>query len=43
MSTAFLVDGVRTPFGRFGGALAPVRPDDLGAHVLRALADRLPS
>ncbi|MDP9398443.1 MAG: 3-oxoadipyl-CoA thiolase [Actinomycetota bacterium] len=38
-----MVDGVRTPFGRFGGALAPVRPDDLGAHVLRALADRLPS
>jgi 3-oxoadipyl-CoA thiolase len=43
MSTAFLVAGVRTPFGRYGGALAPVRPDDLGAHVLRALADRLPA
>jgi 3-oxoadipyl-CoA thiolase len=42
MSTAFLVDGIRTPFGRYGGALAPVRPDDLAAHVLRALADRLP-
>ena len=42
MTTAFLVDGVRTPFGRYGGALAPVRPDDLAAHVLRALADRLP-
>jgi acetyl-CoA acyltransferase len=42
MSTAFLVDGIRTPFGRYGGALAPVRPDDLAAHVLRALVDRLP-
>lgn len=37
MSVAFLVDGVRAPFGRYGGALAPVRPDDLAAHVLRAL------
>ncbi|MEU7144882.1 thiolase family protein [Nocardia sp. NPDC046473] len=40
MSGAFLYDGVRTPFGRYGGALAGVRPDDLGAHVLRALAER---
>ncbi|MEO7980419.1 MAG: 3-oxoadipyl-CoA thiolase, partial [Sporichthyaceae bacterium] len=43
MSEAFLVDGVRTPIGRYGGALAPVRPDDLAAHALRALVDRLPS
>jgi 3-oxoadipyl-CoA thiolase len=42
MTTAFLVDGIRTPFGRYGGALAPVRPDDLAAHVLTALAQRLP-
>ncbi len=42
MTTAFLINGLRTPFGRYGGALAPVRPDDLAAHVLRALADRLP-
>ncbi len=42
MTTAFLVDGIRTPFGRYGGALAPVRPDDLAAHVLTALGDRLP-
>ena len=41
--TAFLVAGVRTPIGRYGGALAPVRPDDLAAHVLRALVERLPS
>ena len=42
-STAYLVAGVRTPFGRYGGALAPVRPDDLGAHVVGALTRRLPS
>jgi 3-oxoadipyl-CoA thiolase len=35
-----IVDAVRTPFGRYGGALARVRPDDLAATVLRALADR---
>ncbi len=43
MSEAFLVDGVRTPIGRYGGALAAVRPDDLAAHVLRTLTERLPS
>ena len=43
MTEAFLVDGVRTPIGRYGGALAGVRPDDLAAHVLRALTLRLPS
>ena len=32
---AYLVAGVRTPFGRYGGALAAVRPDDLAAHVRR--------
>ena len=42
-SPAYLVTGVRTPIGRYGGALAPVRPDDLAAHVLTALVDRLPS
>ena len=42
MTEAFLVDGVRTPIGRYGGALAAVRPDDLAAHVLRALVERLP-
>jgi acetyl-CoA acyltransferase len=39
---AFLCDGVRTPIGKFGGALALVRPDDLAAHVLRALRERNP-
>ncbi len=43
MSEAFLVTGVRTPFGRYGGALAPVRPDDLAAHVLTALTALLPA
>ena len=43
MTNAYLVTGVRTPIGRYGGALAAVRPDDLAAHVIRALADRLPS
>jgi len=43
MTEAFLVDGVRTPIGRYGGALAAVRPDDLAAHVLRHLVERLPS
>ncbi len=33
---------MRTPFGRYGGALARVRPDDLAAHSLRALLDRVP-
>src|SRR5919106_3808422 len=40
VTEAFLVDGVRTPTGRYGGALAAVRPDDLAAHVLRTLAAR---
>ena len=43
MSAAYLVDGVRTPIGRYGGALSAVRPDDLAAHVLRVLRSRHPS
>jgi acetyl-CoA C-acetyltransferase len=43
VSTAYLVDGVRTPIGRYGGALAGVRPDDLAARVLQALVERLPT
>jgi acetyl-CoA acyltransferase len=34
MTEAYIYDAVRTPFGRFGGALAGVRPDDLAAHVI---------
>ncbi|HHU09271.1 MAG TPA: 3-oxoadipyl-CoA thiolase [Intrasporangiaceae bacterium] len=37
---AYLVGGVRTPFGRYGGALASVRTDDLAAHVISALFER---
>ncbi|MDZ4078449.1 3-oxoadipyl-CoA thiolase [Hydrocarboniphaga sp.] len=40
MSEAFICDTVRTPFGRYGGALADVRPDDLGAIPIRALLAR---
>ena len=36
----WVIDAVRTPIGRYGGALAEVRPDDLAAVVLRALVDR---
>ncbi|GAA5026243.1 thiolase family protein [Terrabacter aeriphilus] len=42
MAEAFVYDAVRTSFGRYGGALAGIRPDDLAAHVLRALVDRAP-
>ncbi|MGX1675281.1 acetyl-CoA C-acyltransferase [Streptomyces sp. NPDC055400] len=39
----YVVDAVRTPIGRYGGALSGVRPDDLAAGVLRALVDRSPA
>jgi len=42
LKNAFICDAVRTPFGRFGGALATIRPDDLGAVPLRALMNRNP-
>jgi acetyl-CoA acetyltransferase family protein len=40
LRAAYLYDAVRTPFGRYGGALARARPDDLAAHVLGALERR---
>jgi acetyl-CoA acyltransferase len=40
---AFIVDGVRTPIGNFGGTLAELRADDLAAIVLKGLVDRHPS
>ncbi len=43
MSEAYVVTGVRTPIGRYGGALAPVRPDDLAAHVIATLRERVAS
>jgi 3-oxoadipyl-CoA thiolase len=42
MSDAFIYDAVRTPFGRYGGALAHVRTDDLAAVPIKALVDRNP-
>ncbi|PTW62599.1 3-oxoadipyl-CoA thiolase [Breoghania corrubedonensis] len=43
MSEAYIVDYIRTPIGRFGGALSAVRADDLAAAPLRALVERNPS
>jgi acetyl-CoA acyltransferase len=42
MNQAYLYDAVRTPFGKFGGALAGVRPDDLAAEVVKAEVARAP-
>lgn len=42
MKEAFLCDAIRTPFGRYGGALATVRTDDLSALPIRSLLDRNP-
>ncbi len=39
-ATPVIVDGLRTPFGRYGGALKEARPDDLAAHVIKALVGR---
>jgi len=43
MNQAFVCDAIRTPFGRYGGALSSVRTDDLGAVPLRALMQRNPN
>src|SRR5438445_877205 len=43
MPEAFICDAIRTPFGRYGGALAPVRTDDLAAIPIRALMERNPA
>ena len=43
MTQAYIVDAIRTPFGRYGGALSSVRTDDLGAIPIRALMARNPS
>ncbi|MEU9310730.1 thiolase family protein [Streptomyces sp. NPDC048256] len=41
--TVYIVDAVRTPIGRYNGALASVRPDDLAAHAIRELVARTPA
>jgi len=43
MSNAYIIDGIRTPIGSFGGSLSPVRADDLAAHVIAALVARNPT
>lgn len=43
MNTVYVVDTVRTPIGKYGGALANIRPDDLLAHVIKALMSRNPN
>ncbi|MDJ0982679.1 MAG: 3-oxoadipyl-CoA thiolase [Kiloniellales bacterium] len=42
MREAYICAGVRTPIGRYGGALSAVRPDDLAGHAIRSLMARLP-
>jgi len=42
MKSAFVIDTVRTPIGKYGGALSTIRPDDLLAHVIKALISRNP-
>src|SRR3989304_6200453 len=40
MSTPVIVDAIRTPIGALGGVLASVRPDDMAAHVIKAILER---
>jgi len=43
MKTAYIVDALRTPVGKFSGTLSPIRPDDLAALVLKGILERNPS
>src|SRR3954453_14839011 len=43
MKTAYIIDAVRTPIGRYGVKLSTVRPDDLLAHIIKALLKRNPA
>ncbi|EXA66850.1 3-oxoadipyl-CoA thiolase [Acinetobacter baumannii 348935] len=43
MKNAYIIDAIRTPFGRYAGGLAPVRADDLGALPIKALIERNPN
>lgn len=40
MPTAYIIEPIRTPIGKYGGSLSPVRPDDLAAHVIASLVQR---
>jgi 3-oxoadipyl-CoA thiolase len=42
MNTAYIIDAIRTPIGKYGGALSSIRPDDLLAQVVRVLLQRNP-
>lgn len=42
MNTAYIIDSIRTPVGKYGGGLSSIRPDDLLAHVVRTLLQRNP-
>jgi 3-oxoadipyl-CoA thiolase len=42
MNTVYVIDSVRTPIGKYGGGLSSIRPDDLLAHVIKALLQRNP-
>lgn len=42
MGTAYVIDVIRTPIGKYGGALSSIRPDDLLAHVIKALLHKNP-
>ncbi|AYO53698.1 3-oxoadipyl-CoA thiolase [Acinetobacter wuhouensis] len=43
MKNAYIIDAIRTPFGRYAGGLSPIRADDLGALPIKALIERNPS
>src|SRR5437868_6154176 len=40
MNSAYIIDILRTPIGKYGGTLAAVRPDDMAAHVIKKLLER---
>ncbi len=42
MTETYIIDAIRTPIGKFGGALSTIRTDDLAAHVIRTLTERHP-
>src|SRR6267378_66123 len=42
MNSVYVIDSVRTPIGKYGGGLSSIRPDDLLAHVIKALLERNP-
>ena len=42
MKIVYVVDAMRTPIGRYAGALSAVRPDDLAAHIIKAIIARNP-